>query len=717
MSGIICSMVGATFTVAATATAFTNDGNTLLLLHMNGTDASTTFVDDTGGVAVSSAVSFDGSNDYYIASSITPSSTTNKYLLIACTFYWDSSGGNLQHLVNMRYGTTDDQAGLSWRMWINGGRIQNTFMGAGGSYYADIYENAENSLTSGAWNQIVYYSDFTSGSTANNRIFVNGVSKAITTQGWNSGFGVGWGKTNSKIKIGEREDTLGGDGSDNDFKGRVAQVYIHNGSGVPTISNFWDAASGKPKDLGVTGTATGLAQPLIYHYGDTNTFATNKGTGFNSYTLTATGNIAKVTGPTYSPANKTVTTVGNALVTTAQSKFGGASAYFDGAGDALVINDAGGFSFGTGDFTIEFWMRKASYTSADFFLIEGASDLAPNIYWYYGASYGLYLYHAGAARITTDVGSFSANTWHHIALVRSSGVTKFYVDGTQRGSSYTDTTDYCFPNGVRIGDENGGNGRDFNGWMDEIRFSNIARYTANFTAPSAAFVSDANTLLLIHCDGSNNSTTFTDVSSRTAKAITANGNAQIDTATSKFGGAAALFDGNGDYLTLGTQSDLNFGTSDFTIEAWVYFDQLSTTNRHTLISNGVASFTTNWIKFAAADLGSDYYPQVTAYNYSSGGAPLMTSSTAVSNGQWYHIAYVRYNTNHYLYLNGTQVASNTSGTAQGISVNWNANNITNIGRYSFDNGSNPSSTYFDGWIDELRISNKARYTGNFTPGV
>lgn len=204
---------------------------------------------------------------------------------------------------------------------------------------------------------------------------------------------------------------------------------------------------------------------------------------------------------------------------------------------------------------------------------------------------------------------------------------------------------------------------------------------------------------------------------RAKKTITANGNAQVSTAQSKFGGASLLLDGNGDYLTLGTQSDLNFGTNDFTVEAWVRFDQLSTTNRHTLISNGITSFTTNWIKFSAADLGAAYYPQVTAYNYSSGGAPLMTSSTAVSNNTWYHIAYVRYNTDHFLYLDGVQVASNSDSTAKSISVNWNANNITNIGRYSFDNGTNPSSTYFDGYIDELRISNTARYTSAFTPST
>lgn len=296
----ISSTARYTTTFTPSTTAFVNDANTLLLIHADGTDAATVFLDDNSGVpttAPTTAVTFDGTNDFYIASSITPSSTTNKFLTIACTFYWDSSGGNLQHLVNMRYGTTDDEAGLSWRMWISGGRIQNIFMGGGGSYYSNVYETAENSLTSGAFNQLVFYSDF--NNSANNRIFINGVSKAVTTDGWSSSFGVGWGKTNSKIKIGEREDTLGGDGSDNDFKGRVSQVYIHNITSAPDINKFWYFGSNRPRDLGTNGTATGLAQPLIYHYGNTTTFATNNGTGFNAYTLTANGGVATGDGPNY----------------------------------------------------------------------------------------------------------------------------------------------------------------------------------------------------------------------------------------------------------------------------------------------------------------------------------------------------------------------------------------------------------------------------------
>lgn len=84
-----------------------------------------------------------------------------------------------------------------------------------------------------------------------------------------------------------------------------------------------------------------------------------------------------------------------------------------------------------------------------------------------------------------------------------------------------------------------------------------------------AFI-DTYTKLLLHCDGTDGSTTFSD-NGVTGHTVTANGNAQIDTAQSKFGNASGLFDGTGDYLTIPDHADWNFGTGNFTIDAWIRF--------------------------------------------------------------------------------------------------------------------------------------------------
>ena len=390
---------------------------------------------------------------------------------------------------------------------------------------------------------------------------------------------------------------------------------------------------------------------------------------------------------------------GNAQIDTAQSKFGGASALFDGAGDGLLISNTAPFDFGTGDFTIEFWIRKTSYSGSDFFIIEGASDSAANIYWYYGASYGLYLYHAGAARITTDVGSFSANTWQHIALVRNNSVTRFYVDGTQRGSDYSDTTSYSFPNGVRIGDENGGNGRDFAGWLDEIRFSKVARYTANFLAPTMPFVNDDNTVLLVHCNGTDASTFFEDdngaTTIRTARTLTAQGNAQLSTAQEKFGQSSMLFDGTGDHFISSASDDFTF-TGDFTVELWV---RLASTGSIRVPIGNRSSGTGLGIWWV--EVGTDQ-AAYSAWQNTAGTSYYPVMPGTLSTNTWTHLAVVRNGSTLRMYKDGVGGTTITSVTGT-----FGGNGAIYIGGIA-------ASYNWDGYIDEVRISNVARYTFNFT---
>src|SRR3989338_1134677 len=83
---------------------------------------------------------------------------------------------------------------------------------------------------------------------------------------------------------------------------------------------------------------------------------------------------------------------------------------------------------------------------------------------------------------------------------------------------------------------------------------------------------DSYTKLVLHSNGTDGSTRFTD--SATNKTTTAYGNAQIDTAQSKFCGASGLFDGTGDYLTLADSDDWSFGTGNWTIDCWSRFNKL-----------------------------------------------------------------------------------------------------------------------------------------------
>ena len=209
---------------------------------------------------------------------------------------------------------------------------------------------------------------------------------------------------------------------------------------------------------------------------------------------------------------KTVTAYANAQVDTAQFKYGSASALFDGTGDYLFIAQNTDFAFGTGDFTVECWFRPNA-TGVQHNLIEmrlppsGASQARGLLFI---NSTNTLRYFLNNSNVITGTTTVSTGNWYHCAVSKSGGVIKLFLNGVQQGSSYTDaTTHLSAPVTV---------GKVFttattpcaNGWIDEIRISNSARYTAGFIAPTVAFTNDADTLLLLHCEGTDASTTFTD---------------------------------------------------------------------------------------------------------------------------------------------------------------------------------------------------------------
>jgi hypothetical protein len=189
-----------------------------------------------------------------------------------------------------------------------------------------------------------------------------------------------------------------------------------------------------------------------------------------------------------SPTPNTVTAVGNAQISTAQSKFGGASIAFDGAGDYLDTGSNSAFGYGLNDFTIEFWIYRNASAALQGFLDQRTgieTVLAPTIY----ISSDLFFYYAnGANRISG--GTLAASQWVHIALSRSGTATKLFANGVQVGSTFTDTLNYI-DSPVRIGGANGGAGpglAPFFGYIDDLRITKgVARYTANFTPPTAPF--------------------------------------------------------------------------------------------------------------------------------------------------------------------------------------------------------------------------------------
>ena len=201
----------------------------------------------------------------------------------------------------------------------------------------------------------------------------------------------------------------------------------------------------------------------------------------------------------------------------------------------------------------------------------------------------------------------------------------------------------------------------------------------------------ANVSLLLHGDGTSGSTTITD-SSSSPKTVTVNGNAQIDTAVKKFGTGSIEFDGTNSELTLASGL---IGSGDFTIE---YFVQGDTSDGYHFDFNGTNRLSI-WYEDTTASSAFEYSINVYDTNYRG-----QTNSLpfATYTGGFNHIAIVRSSGTMKIYINGTSIAS----WSNSLDYSDAALTIGNADR-SFDK-------WMEGFIDEIRISNVARYTSNFT---
>jgi len=214
---------------------------------------------------------------------------------------------------------------------------------------------------------------------------------------------------------------------------------------------------------------------------------------------------------------------------------------------------------------------------------------------------------------------------------------------------------------------------------------------------------DTYTKLMLHCDGADTSTTFTDDSGQ-SHVTTATGGAQLDTAQKKFGSASGYLDGDGDYLSVEDSDDWNFGTGDLTVDFWWRPDTLSNGSYYTIWSQSIDQ--SNRIHaFYLHGTGIYWYVAV-------GGAPyfyLDDAACTLVADQWQHIAYVRYGTSFRIYVDGVIKGNRTftSITMPDLAT-------------PLKIGANNSAfwSYANGWFDEIRVSKGiARWTADFSSSL
>lgn len=193
---------------------------------------------------------------------------------------------------------------------------------------------------------------------------------------------------------------------------------------------------------------------------------------------------------------RTLTAFGNSTQTTGQ-KFGSACGSFDGTGDYVTAADSSDFAFGSGDFTIEGWINTSSIAAGNKVVLgQWTSGAGANQSWLVErdtATLNFYWSSSGSAQAAGSpkaIGTLTTTTWIHFAVVRSGTSLMCFLNGTQTGTPRNIGTDSLFDSNrtVDIGGYSFSGGSDFEGLLDDIRITKgVARYTSNFTAPTAEF--------------------------------------------------------------------------------------------------------------------------------------------------------------------------------------------------------------------------------------
>lgn len=191
----------------------------------------------------------------------------------------------------------------------------------------------------------------------------------------------------------------------------------------------------------------------------------------------------------------------------------------------------------------------------------------------------------------------------------------------------------------------------------------------------------ADVALLLHFDGANNGTTFTD-SGPVGQTLTPFGNAKTVTSTVKFGSASGQFDGTGDYLTTGANAANAFGTGDFTIECWINFTDA---NAGVIVAH---PFGGGWMLTIVADV-MYWQSQYNAVNL------IARNCASLRSTGWHYIAIKRASSVCSMWFNGVQ---------QGATANDGGVNYTSTTTYLASGIPSASPAYFTGYIDDMRIT-------------
>ena len=533
--------------------------------------------------------------------------------------------------------------------------------GSGDGVLVPVSGNAVAGITLNAWNHIAVARE-----SSTERTFINGVLKGSNTNTTNF-------SSNATATIGTRYAAASG-GSWCGVDGFISNLRVVKGTAVYT-SAF------TPSTSPLTAvTNTKLLTCCSNRIRD-------KSTSAHSFTVAGVPKI-KPFGPFKNSAEYDPTV------------HGGSFLFGQNANTSLSVSHASLFDFGTADYCIEAWLYPTQTSFSNSWAMW-ASTIGVNQYWAYTDGGGN---EAAAGFSNYPAGGYSASNshilkpfeWSHCVFQNTGGYENWYLNGTRIYNVQNNPNHGSSATGMLFGRANNYPSYFYyGGYMSDLRVTTGANYNpysnaSTLTVPTAPLTKGSYTRLLLN--GTN--AKIIDVSGKNN--IRTLDNTQLDTTIKKFGTASIEFDHTNDYLTLPTSEFIPFGNGDFTIECWAYFDSSPNGNGQGLfqLSNGYLNSTT---RGPAAGCSNSTGKWGLYYGTSWSGE--VGTATVPSINTWYHVALVRNSGTIKLYVDGVEQMSFSDTT------NYTDTHFTIGGWYS-------TGYLMDGYIDDFRITHKARYTSN-----
>ncbi len=395
------------------------------------------------------------------------------------------------------------------------------------------------------------------------------------------------------------------------------------------------------------------------------------------------------------PLSFTVTSSGTGLKSSGLSPFGntypGSILTQSSPATAMTVATNAAFTYGTGAFTIECWFRLTATSGSNQFIIDQRNSgtttaIIPTIY--INTSNQLVYYVSGAARITGAT-TLTTGVWYHVAVARTSTSTKMFLNGTQQGSTYSDSNNYAASR-VSIGTDGSAS---FLSSATDAYFSNVrlskgfCYYTTTFTPSTTPLISEPAYTSLLTCTGT---MSLYDLSNNGTQ-MTQTGTGIVTGVQEKFGTSSGLYSGS-NFNIYSDDTGIQFGTGSFTVEGWVYRNAAGV--QHGLICKGATN--TGWVLFVNSSNQLVWTTTTTVQK---------TSTTTIPATTWTYFAIVRSGSTNYMFINGTQ-----EGATWSDSTNFNQTNPLYLG-----NDRSASTSGLNGYLDDVRITKGvARYTASFT---